>query len=79
MSDKIGFTTTVPVEIILAAGYTPVDLNNVLVGSGEARQLVARAEAQGYPATICASIRGLYSVALEMRDELWGVIGITRG
>ncbi|GAI09778.1 unnamed protein product, partial [marine sediment metagenome] len=28
---KIGITTTVPVEILLAAGYQPVDLNNVFI------------------------------------------------
>jgi hypothetical protein len=27
----IGFTTTIPVELIFAAGYTPCDLNNVFI------------------------------------------------
>ena len=28
---KIGITTTVPIEVIYAAGHVPVDLNNVFV------------------------------------------------
>ena len=28
---KIGITTTVPIEVLLAAGYQPVDLNNVFI------------------------------------------------
>ena len=28
---KIGLTTTVPVEVIFAAGDTPVDLNNIFI------------------------------------------------
>ena len=27
--NKIGFTTSIPVEIILAAGKIPLDLNNI--------------------------------------------------
>ena len=28
---KIALTTTVPVEVLFAAGYTPIDLNNLFV------------------------------------------------
>jgi len=28
---RVGFTTTIPVEIIFAAGKIPVDLNNVFI------------------------------------------------
>ncbi|MDI6815539.1 MAG: hypothetical protein QMC90_05650 [Dehalococcoidales bacterium] len=31
MENKIGITTTVPIEILIAAGYKPVDLNNVFI------------------------------------------------
>jgi len=31
----IGITTTVPIEILMAAGYKPVDLNNLFIGSIE--------------------------------------------
>ena len=27
---RVGFTTTIPVEVLLAAGQEPVDLNNLL-------------------------------------------------
>ena len=37
---RIGITTTVPVEILLAAGYQPVDLNNVLVSSPDPTRFV---------------------------------------
>ena len=30
---KIGLTTTVPIEVLLAAGYTPIDLNNLFITS----------------------------------------------
>ena len=29
---RIGITTTVPSEVIFAAGHTPVDLNNIFIG-----------------------------------------------
>ena len=35
---RIGITTTVPVEIIIAAGHTPVDLNNLFITDPEAAQ-----------------------------------------
>ena len=31
--NTIGFTTSIPVEIILAAGKIPVDLNNIFITS----------------------------------------------
>ncbi len=30
---RIGLTTTVPVEVLVAAGYRPVDLNNMFITS----------------------------------------------
>ena len=62
---RIGITTTVPVEIILAAGHTPVDLNNVFITGQEPSRLVEKAEAAGYPRNICGWIKGLYSIAAE--------------
>jgi len=28
---RIGFTTSLPIEVILAAGHTPIDLNNLFI------------------------------------------------
>lgn len=75
--EKIGFTTSIPVEIILAAGKIPVDLNNIFIGSDQASLLVDQAEESGYPRSTCGWIKGLYSVALE--NPLQAVIAVMQG
>jgi hypothetical protein len=40
---KVGLTTTIPVEVLLAAGVTPVDLNNLFISAPDAWRRVARA------------------------------------
>ena len=62
--ERIGLTTTVPVEIILAAGHIPVDLNNLFICHPDAVRLVEAAEDAGYPRNICGWIKGLYSVVV---------------
>ena len=62
---KIGITTTVPVEILLAAGYQPVDLNNVLVSSPDPTRFITIAERDGFPLNCCAWIKGIYGVCLD--------------
>jgi benzoyl-CoA reductase/2-hydroxyglutaryl-CoA dehydratase subunit BcrC/BadD/HgdB len=74
---KIGFTTSVPVEILLAAGHTPVDLNNVLISDGAALQWVDQAEERGYPRNACGWIKGLYTVA--QTQDLEALIAVVRG
>jgi benzoyl-CoA reductase/2-hydroxyglutaryl-CoA dehydratase subunit BcrC/BadD/HgdB len=74
---KIGFTTSIPVEILLAAGKVPVDLNNVFITSDRSRLLVDIAEDAGYPRNTCGWIKGLYSVALE--NDLEAVIAVMQG
>jgi benzoyl-CoA reductase/2-hydroxyglutaryl-CoA dehydratase subunit BcrC/BadD/HgdB len=74
---KIGITTTVPVEILIAAGYEPVDLNNVLVSETDPGRLITIAERAGFPLNCCSWIKGIYGVALD-----WGiqdVICVTSG
>ncbi len=73
---KIGFTTSFPVEIILAAGHTPVDLNNIFI-TGNAKKFVEDAEFGGYPRNICSWIKGMYSVVLA--TELDTIIGVVEG
>ena len=74
---KIGMTTTIPVEAILAAGHEPVDLNNIFITSPQASAMVAEAEADGYPRTSCAWIKGIYSAALQA--EIPTVVAVTQG
>jgi benzoyl-CoA reductase/2-hydroxyglutaryl-CoA dehydratase subunit BcrC/BadD/HgdB len=74
---KIGITTTVPVEILLAAGYQPVDLNNILVSSPDPTRLVTIAERDGFPLNCCAWIKGIYGVCLDSGIE--DVLCVTSG
>jgi len=61
----IGITTTVPIEVLMAAGYTPVDLNNLFIGSTERDRLVNVAERAGFPQNCCTWIKGIYGVCME--------------
>ena len=62
---KIGITTTVPVEILIAAGYQPLDLNNILVSAPDPNKYVTIAERDGFPLNCCAWIKGIYGVCLD--------------
>lgn len=73
----IGLTTTIPVEIVFAAGLTPVDLNNVFITDPDPYRLVRRAEQDGYPRNCCGWIKGLYAVALER--HIPRVLAVTQG
>lgn len=73
---RIGFTTSLPVEVILAAGHIPVDLNNIFINVKPA-ELISRAEHAGFPRSVCSWIKGIYTTAKEANlDE---VIGVTQG
>jgi benzoyl-CoA reductase/2-hydroxyglutaryl-CoA dehydratase subunit BcrC/BadD/HgdB len=61
----IGITTTVPIEVLMAAGYKPVDLNNLFIGSPERERLVSTAERAGFPQNCCTWIKGIYGVCME--------------
>ncbi len=74
---KIGITSTVPIEIILAAGLEPVDLNNVFIGSDSPLAMVALAEDRGFPGNSCAWIKGMYGAANV--HGVKRVLGVTRG
>lgn len=73
----IGITTTVPVEIIFAAGRVPVDLNNIFVADDNAERLVAYAEERGFPQSACAWTKGLYG-AIHSRG-IREVVGVVEG
>ena len=62
---KIGITTTVPIEVLLAAGYRPVDLNNVFITDPSPERLVNIAEKAGFPLNCCSWIKGIYGVCMD--------------
>lgn len=74
---RIGITTTIPVEAVYAAGFVPVDLNNVFIAHPGRAALIERAEAAGFPPTTCAWIKGLYGAAREAAVD--AVIGVREG
>ncbi len=62
---KIGITSTIPIEVLIAAGYQPVDLNNVLVSDPNPERLVNIAERAGFPLNCCSWIKGIYGTCLD--------------
>lgn len=74
---KIGITTTVPVEVLMAAGHAPVDLNNLFIGSRERGHLVEVAEKAGFPQNCCTWIKGIYGVCME--NSVDSVLCVTGG
>jgi benzoyl-CoA reductase/2-hydroxyglutaryl-CoA dehydratase subunit BcrC/BadD/HgdB len=74
---KIGITTTVPIEVLLAANYRPVDLNNIFISDDNPERLVGIAEKAGFPLNCCSWIKGLYGVCMEHKIDT--VLGVTTG
>ena len=77
MPKRLGLTTTVPHEIIVAAGGAPIDLNNVFLADPRRDGLLARAETEGFPAGVCAWIKGIYAAA--MAGAVDAVVAVTNG
>ncbi len=73
--ERVGLTTTVPLEPFLASGKIPVDLNNAFITSKDPNGLVEESQVRGYPRNICTWIKGLRSAA----DQVDGVVGVVRG
>jgi benzoyl-CoA reductase/2-hydroxyglutaryl-CoA dehydratase subunit BcrC/BadD/HgdB len=74
---KIGFTTSIPVELILAAGKTALDLNNIFITDPRPQTMLDVAEEAGYPRNTCGWIKGLYAVALQ--EDLEALIAVMQG
>ncbi len=75
--DALGITSTIPLEVPLAAGRRVVDLNNLFVRSTDPGWFIRRAEAEGFPRTCCSWIRGLYGLLRTAGIE--GAIFVTGG
>lgn len=74
---KIGLTTTVPIEVLIAAGYTPVDLNNVFITSKDYLKYIDIAERDGFPKSLCTWTKGIYGACLE--NGITEIIGVVEG
>jgi len=73
----VGLTSTIPVEIVLAAGCKPLDLNNLFITSPAPEKLIQQAERAGFAHNLCAWIKGVYSVTLD--HHIPCVIAVTGG
>ena len=76
-NQKVGLTTTIPVEIVFAAGKVPVDLNNIFITSPQKEAFIAKAEAIGFPRNTCGWIKGIYGVTLA--EGIKEVVAVTQG
>lgn len=74
---KIGLTTTVPVEVLIAAGYRPVDLNNLFITSDDYSEYIEIAERDGFPKSLCAWIKGIYGACVE--NGIKEIVGVIEG
>ncbi len=77
VSDQIGITTTLPIEVILASGVQPLDLNNVFISGVSPGDAVFAAEKYGFPNTSCSWIKGIFTAVKEA--GIRRVIGVTGG
>ncbi len=75
--EKIGITTTVPIEVLMAAGYQPVDLNNLFVTSEDYGNYIELAERDGFPSSSCAWIKGIYGACID--KGISKVLGVMEG
>ena len=74
---KIGLTTTVPIEVLIAAGYTPVDLNNIFITSKDYMKYIDISERDGFPKNLCSWIKGIYGACLE--NNIKEIVGVVEG
>ncbi|MGA1846631.1 2-hydroxyacyl-CoA dehydratase family protein [Deferribacter abyssi] len=72
---KVGFTTTIPVEVIIAGNCLPVDLNNIFITSKNPYTYIEKAEEDGLPRNTCSWIKGIYAAVMNKSvDEVIGVV-----
>ncbi|MCD6533761.1 MAG: 2-hydroxyacyl-CoA dehydratase [Deltaproteobacteria bacterium] len=66
---NIGITSTIPVEVVFAAGHTPCDLNNLFITDPDPNHFIRLAEEAGFPQTTCAWIKGIYGTLRDTSAE----------
>ena len=74
---RVGFTTTIPLEVLVAAGVVPIDLNNVFITHPKSATLIEDAELTGFPRNVCAWIKGIYGAVLS--SGVNEMIAVTEG
>ncbi|TCO72706.1 2-hydroxyacyl-CoA dehydratase family protein [Marinisporobacter balticus] len=74
---RIGLTTTVPVEVLFAAGYHPIDLNNLFITSKDYMKYIDIAERDGFPKSLCAWIKGIYGACIA--HDIKEIVGVMEG
>ena len=74
---QIGITTTIPIEVFLAAGYQPVDINNLFITFPNPERLVNMAEQAGFPLNCCSWIKGIYGTCISSKIDT--VVCVTTG
>ena len=74
---KIGLTTTVPIEVLIAAGYMPVDLNNIFITSKDYTKYIDIAERDGFPKSLCTWTKGIYGACLS--NNIKEIVGVMEG
>jgi benzoyl-CoA reductase/2-hydroxyglutaryl-CoA dehydratase subunit BcrC/BadD/HgdB len=75
---KVGFTTSIPVEILFSAGFVPIDLNNIFITDSNPAGLVEKAENEGFPRNTCAWIKGIFST-IQKRNDIDTIISVVEG
>ena len=74
---RVGFTTTIPLEVLIAAGAVPIDLNNVFITHPSSITLIEDAELAGFPRNVCAWIKGIYGAVVS--SCITDMIAVTEG
>ena len=74
---RVGFTTTIPLEVLIAAGVVPIDLNNVFITNPDKIALIEDAELTGFPRNVCAWIKGIYGAVVQ--SGITEMIAVTEG
>ena len=74
---RVGFTTTIPLEVLIAAGAVPIDLNNVFITHPNSAALIEDAELTGFPRNVCAWIKGIYGAVVS--SGVTEMIAVTEG
>jgi benzoyl-CoA reductase/2-hydroxyglutaryl-CoA dehydratase subunit BcrC/BadD/HgdB len=77
MKGVVGFTTTIPVEVLFAGGYVPCDLNNIFISDDNPMQYLEKAEKDGFPKSMCNWIKGIYGVVVKKKIDT--VITVMQG
>jgi benzoyl-CoA reductase/2-hydroxyglutaryl-CoA dehydratase subunit BcrC/BadD/HgdB len=74
---KVGFTSTIPLEVLIAAKAVPIDLNNIFITNPDSNMLIEEAELAGFPRNVCAWIKGIY--ASVVANGVTDMIAVTEG